>query len=143
MSDIGFTHIALSVSDVDKSISFYAKYAGLKVVHRRVDPITSLDVAWICDLIRPFVIVVIKARLVDGKLLPHSHLGVACESREKVDRLCSEAESEGLLLNGPNDSEPPVGYWAYLRDPDGHTLEISYGQEVSSLLENLLAQPKL
>ena len=45
MSDIGFTHIALSVSDVDKSISFYAKYADLKVVHRRVDPITSLDVA--------------------------------------------------------------------------------------------------
>ncbi|MEG4392822.1 VOC family protein [Microcoleus sp. BROC3] len=143
MSDLGFTHIALSVSDVDKSISFYAKYAGFKVVHRRVDPITSLDVAWICDLIQPFVIVLIKARLVNGKLLPDSHLGVACESREKVDQLCREAESEGLLLNGPTDSEPPVGYWAYIRDPDGHTLEIAYGQEVSALLEKLLAQPKL
>jgi catechol 2,3-dioxygenase-like lactoylglutathione lyase family enzyme len=87
--------------------------------------------------------VLIKAPLVDGKLLPDSHLGVACETREKVDRLCSEAESEGLLLNGPNDSEPPVGYSAYIRDPDGHTLEISYGQEVSSLLEKLLVQAKL
>jgi catechol 2,3-dioxygenase-like lactoylglutathione lyase family enzyme len=45
MSDLGFTHIALSVSNVDKSISFHAKYADLKVVHRRVDQITSLDVA--------------------------------------------------------------------------------------------------
>jgi catechol 2,3-dioxygenase-like lactoylglutathione lyase family enzyme len=143
MSDIGFTHIALSVSDVDKSISFYAKYAGLKVVHHRVDPITPLDVAWICDLIRPFVIVLIKAPLVDGQLLPDSHLGVACETREEVDRLCSEAQSEGLLLNGPNDWGSPVGYWAYIRDPDGHTLEISYGQEVNSLLEKLLAQAKL
>jgi hypothetical protein len=24
----------------------------------------------------------------------------------------------------------PVGYWALLRDPDGHALELSYGQEV-------------
>jgi hypothetical protein len=23
-----------------------------------------------------------------------------------------------------------VGYWAFLSDPDGHTLEISHGQEV-------------
>ena len=25
---------------------------------------------------------------------------------------------------------PPVGYWAFLRDPDGHTLEVSFGQQV-------------
>ena len=30
----------------------------------------------------------------------------------------------------PNDYGPPVGYWAYIVDPDGHNLEISYGQEV-------------
>jgi hypothetical protein len=23
-----------------------------------------------------------------------------------------------------------VGYWAFIEDPDGHNLEISYGQEV-------------
>ena len=31
---------------------------------------------------------------------------------------------------GPFDDGPPVGYWAYVVDPDGHNLEISYGQEV-------------
>jgi hypothetical protein len=30
---------------------------------------------------------------------------------------------------------PPVGYWAFLRDPDGHTLEISFGQEVGVTVE--------
>ena len=68
-------------------------------------------------------------------LSPESHLGVACESREEIDRLCNEAQREGILLKGPNDWGSPVGYWAYIRDPDGHTLEISYGQKINFLVE--------
>ncbi|HEY9607363.1 MAG TPA: VOC family protein [Allocoleopsis sp.] len=134
MVDRGLTHVALTVSDVDASIKFYEKYAHLHVVHRRIDRRTQLDVAWISDSIHPFVIVLLKVPQVDGALLPESHLGVACESREEVDRLCQEAQSEGILLKGPIDSPPPVGYWAFIRDPDGHTLEISYGQEVESVV---------
>lgn len=136
MADLGLTHVALTVSDVDASISFYEKYAHLKVVNRRVDRTTQSDVAWIGDTIHPFVIVLLKMPKVDGALLPESHLGVACESREEVDRLCNQAQSEGILLKGPIDSPPPVGYWAYIRDPDGHTLEISYGQEVESVIKS-------
>jgi hypothetical protein len=29
-----------------------------------------------------------------------------------------------------------VGYWAYIVDPDGHNLEISYGQEVGFTVEH-------
>jgi hypothetical protein len=36
---------------------------------------------------------------------------------------------------GPTDSGYPVGYWALLSDPDGHTLELSYGQEVGLTVE--------
>lgn len=91
--------------------------------------------AWLSDLTRPFVIVLIKSAKVNGTLSPQSHLGVACESREEIDRLCQQAREEGLLLDGPNDWEPPVGYWAYIRDPDGHTLEVSYGQEIRFTIE--------
>ncbi|QHG16235.1 VOC family protein [Nostoc sp. ATCC 53789] len=135
MSDLGFTHIALAVSDVDASISFYAKYAQMTVVHRRTDQTTQVDVAWISDLTRPFVIVLIKAAKVEGALLPQSHLGVAYQNRGEIDRLCNEARAEEILLDGPNDWGFPVGYWAYIRDPDGHTLEISYGQEISFTVE--------
>jgi catechol 2,3-dioxygenase-like lactoylglutathione lyase family enzyme len=136
MADLGLTHVALTVSDVDASISFYEKYAHLKVVNRRVDRTTQSDVAWIGDTIHPFVIVLLKMPKVDGALLPESHLGVACESREEVDRLSNQAQSEGILLKGPIDSPPPVGYWAYIRDPDGHTLEISYGQDIESVIKS-------
>jgi catechol 2,3-dioxygenase-like lactoylglutathione lyase family enzyme len=76
------------------------------------------------------VIVLIQAERVEGRLDGFAHLGVGCESRAEVDRLCALAREEGRLGLGPLDSGYPVGYWAFIRDPDGHNLEISYGQEV-------------
>lgn len=129
MTDFGLTHVALTVTDVDQSIAFYAKYAHFQVVHRRTDDRTKSDVAWINDLTRPFVIVLLKVDCVSSPLLLESHLGVACKTREEIDRLCHEAKIDGVLIRGLNSSPPPVSYWAYLRDLDGHTLEISYGQK--------------
>ncbi|BCL39343.1 VOC family protein [Nostoc sp. MS1] len=131
MSDFGFTHVALAVSDIDASVSFYTKYARMTVVHRREDKANQSEVAWISDLTRPFVIVLIKTDEINGVLLPESHLGVACRTREEVDHLCDEARLEGVLLKEASEGGYPVGYWAYIRDPDGHTLEVSYGQEIS------------
>ncbi|NJM78091.1 MAG: VOC family protein [Acaryochloridaceae cyanobacterium RU_4_10] len=130
MTDLGFTHVALAVTQVDQSIPFYAKYARMQVIHRRTDPSIQSDVVWLSDLTRPFIIVLIEVPQVDAPLLPIGHLGVGIESREEVDRLCEEAQLEGVLIKGPQDGGSTVGYWAFLKDPDGHTLEISYGQEV-------------
>jgi len=130
MPDVGLTHIALTVTDVDRSIAFYTKYARMRVVHRRTDGESGRTVAWISDGTRPFAIVLITTSPVHAVLSPWTHLGVACADRADVDRLCDEARREGVLIDGPSDSGPPVGYWAFLRDPDGHTLELSYGQEV-------------
>ena len=130
MSDLGLTHIALPVSDVRASIAFYEKYARMRVVHRRKDAESETEVVWVSDLTRPFVLVLIGVASVEHPLRPWAHLGVGCESREEVDRLCAEAAADGCLRRGPQDSGPPVGYWAFLSDPDGHTLELSYGQEV-------------
>ncbi len=127
--DRGLTHIALETVDPDRSIEFYARYAAMQVVHRRTDE-GGVDVVWLCDQTRPFVIVLIKTAAVAHPLRPWAHLGVACRDRAEVDRLCRLAQAEGVLLEGPSDAGPPVGYWAFLRDPDGHTLELSYGQEI-------------
>jgi catechol 2,3-dioxygenase-like lactoylglutathione lyase family enzyme len=125
MHDVGLTHVALPVADLDASIAFYARYARMQVVHRRPGTV------WISDRTRPFVIVLLEASKVEHPLRPFAHLGVGCESRDEVDRLCALARDEGCLIGGPNDYGPPVGYWAFLRDPDGHTLEVAFGQEVA------------
>lgn len=123
--DVGLTHVALPVRSLDAGIAFYARYAGMEVVHRRE------NVVWISDRTRPFVIVLIETGEVDYPLRPMAHLGVGCRSRDEVDRLCEQARDDGCLITGPEDYGPPVGYWAFLRDPDGHTLELSFGQEVA------------
>ena len=129
--DHGATHVALPVVDVDRSVDFYSRYAGMKVVHRRVDQATGSVVAWISDLTRPFVVVLIQApETSEGLKGVWAHLGVGVASRDEVDRLCARAAAEGRAVVGPNDYGYPVGYWAYIVDPDGHNLEISHGQEV-------------
>jgi catechol 2,3-dioxygenase-like lactoylglutathione lyase family enzyme len=116
--------VALPAADLERSIAFYASYAGMQVVHRRE------GVVWLSDRTRPFVIVLIESDEAVEPLRPVAHLGVACGSREDVDSLCRRARDEQVLIAGPFDYGPPVGYWAFLRDPDGHTLEVSHGQEV-------------
>ncbi|MFB2967862.1 VOC family protein [Aerosakkonema sp. BLCC-F183] len=130
MIDIGLTHIALPVSDIEQSINFYATYAQMQVIHRRIDAGRGVAVAWLSDRTRPFAIVLIQTDSVDPILSPFAHLGVGCHNRESMDALCEKARQEGVLIEEPKDSGPPVGYWAFLRDPDGHTLELSYGQEI-------------
>lgn len=133
--DLGLTHIALTVRDIDKSIEFYSRYAAMQAIQRRIDQETQSDVVWLSDLTRPFIIVLIKADVIEAPLRPISHLGVACATRADVDSLCEKARQNGIEVEGPMDSPPPVGYWAFLRDPDGHTLELSYGQEVAFTVE--------
>ncbi len=130
MSDVGLTHVALPVRDLDESIGFYARYTELRVVHRR------RGVAWLSDRTRPFAIVLLEAGEVGHPLSPCAHLGVGCASRADLDRLCALARDEDRLIDGPTDAGPPVGYWAFLRDPDGHTLELSHGQEVTRTIED-------
>jgi catechol 2,3-dioxygenase-like lactoylglutathione lyase family enzyme len=130
-TDLGVTHVALPVTDLDASLAFYERFASMRVVHKRTDASTGTSVAWISDLSRPFVLVLIETPSVDTRLGGvFCHVGVGVAERSEVDRLCSMANEDGLTVLGPLDAGPPVGYWAYIVDPDGHNLEISYGQEV-------------
>jgi catechol 2,3-dioxygenase-like lactoylglutathione lyase family enzyme len=130
VADLGFTHVALPVRDIDASVAFYAKYAAMKVVHRRTDANAGNTVVWLSDGTRPFAIVLIETREVRNPLLPIAHLGVGCASRAEVERLVEEAKGEGRPTIGPVDAPYPVGYFALISDPDQHTLELSHGQEV-------------
>lgn len=144
MSDLGITHIAFLVRDLSASIAFYERYAAMRVIHRHHGhdepgsgdpnaPNPQTEVAWLSDLTRPFVIVLIQSDHFgrDTPLGPFGHVGIACASREEVDRRAALARQEGRLSRPPADAGPPVGYWCYLADPDGNTIELSHGQEVA------------
>jgi catechol 2,3-dioxygenase-like lactoylglutathione lyase family enzyme len=127
--------VALPVTDLEASLDFYRRFADMDVVHRRRDQDTDCQVVWVSDRTRPFVIVLIEHDGADGGLTGFSHLGVGCETRQEVDRRCELARGEGRTVLGPLDSGPPVGYWAFITDPDGNNLELSHGQEVGLTVE--------
>ncbi len=145
MIDRGFTHVALFVADLDASVTFYQRYAAMKTVHERREPASQSRVAWLSDGTRPFALVLVAPERLSwrrriarwiAKLFPSSsHLGVACASREEVESLCELAGREGRLRKVPRDLGPPVGFYGMLADPDGNTLELSYGQEVRLTVE--------
>lgn len=130
MPDIGFTHVALAVASVPASVAFYERYTDLRVVHRRTDG--SARIVWLSDGRRPFVLVLAEGQPTETPIGPFGHLGIGCPDRGEVDRLAALADEADCLVKSPEESGYPVGYWALLRDPDGNTVELSYGQEVAA-----------
>lgn len=128
MSDIGLTHIALPVRSVESSVALYAQYARMRVTHSRP------GVTWISDRTRPFAIVLIETTGEIKPLLSMVHLGVGVASRAEVDRLCLLAIENGCLVREAEQMAPPVGDWALISDPDGHTLEVSYDQDLAGIV---------
>jgi hypothetical protein len=49
MFDVGLTHIALPVCNLEASVAFYAAYARMQVVHRQTDLSSGAEVAWLSD----------------------------------------------------------------------------------------------
>jgi catechol 2,3-dioxygenase-like lactoylglutathione lyase family enzyme len=142
ITDIGLSHIALPVTDLDRSIEFYRRFADMEVVHRRRSS-DGRGVAWISDLTRPFVVVLLETEVTDH-LGGWGHLGVGCVSRDEVDHRLVTASEAGFEVVGPCDDGPPVGYWGIITDPDGHNVELAYGQEVKLTVESIqpAIQPK-
>ncbi|MEH0884995.1 VOC family protein [Enterobacter sp. UNJFSC 003] len=130
--DVGFTHVAFVVSDLDNSIAFYHRYAGMDVIHRREPNLPEArKVAWLSDRTRPFALVLVQVdKVTDTPLGNFGHLGVACASAEEIDKKVEMARLEGVLRKEPVQAGDPVGYFVFIADPDGNTLELSYGQRV-------------
>lgn len=126
-----FTHVALLVSDVDKTADFYIKHCGLKVLQRRVDPKTGYRSVWLGENLN-FVIVAFESdnKPIQSITKPLSHLGFALNSREEVDEIAKLAEKEGLLKYGPVYFDEVVGYICEVLDPDRNSVEFSFGQKL-------------
>lgn len=140
---VSLSHLAIPVVDVEKSIAFYEKYLQMKVVKRRENPTN----VWLADGIRPFQLVLLAADPVDTldtnrsgptdyhnaklahPIVASSHIGFTCRSCSEVKRIAEMAKQEGVLEHGPCEEGWPGGYCAYITDPNGHSVEVSYNQE--------------
>lgn len=126
------THVATLSRDIDRSVDFYRRFLGLHLVHDRNDD--GVRVVWLSEEAEDphFVLVLIGVppeQEIERSLA--EHLGYDLPSREAVDQIAARGEAEGILLQGPVDAGPIVGYYCMLRDPDGNVIEFSHGQPIN------------
>jgi len=122
------THLGLPVTDLDKSIAFYEKWAGMKVQEHLKDPM-GIKGARLAQKSGGFVISLL-AMPMPMPMPGIMHLGLDCASKAQVDKIAADAKAAGVLVSGPVDSGPDLGYQVYVSDPDGNNLEFAYGQKV-------------
>lgn len=124
------THIALQVRDMARSVAFYQRYCGLRVVHERHDETHVVWLGWGEDPPR-FVIVLLQRDYERNEQPPSQHIGMAVDSRAEVDALHAQAVADGVPVHWPPvDAGPVVGYLCGVRDPDGNMVEFSFGQRI-------------
>ncbi len=125
------THVALQVRSLERSIAFYRRYCGMRVVHERQEH--GIHVAWLGWGEDPpkFVIVLLEEPYEVNRQPPWQHIGMAVDSRAEVDAAHSKATDDGLTNHWPPvDAGPVVGYYCGVPDPDGNIVEFSFGQRI-------------
>ena len=129
---IRWTHITINVSDLDRSVEFYTSFCGLMIVRDR--RLEGRHNVWLGPPTPPgedptFVLVMVQDE-VTARL---DHFGFQCDSREEVDRISEQARQQDILIEPPKDIGGVVGYFAMVRDPDGHRIEFTFGQPLKGL----------
>lgn len=143
MASPNLTHIALHVKDLDQSVAFYCNFAGMREIHRRDDKETNQQTAWVTTdaewaPIHFVMVLLCGAPTLFGGARPQapigpvSHLGFAVDSRAEVDMIAQKAEALGILRRPPEYVNEVVNYICFVSDPDGHSVEFSYGQELGA-----------
>jgi lactoylglutathione lyase len=126
-----WTHITINASDLDASVDFYTSLCGLSIVRdRRLEGHNVwLGAATPAGEDPVFVLVIVqdevKARL--------DHFGFQCDTRQEVDRIAELARQQDILVEPPIEVGGVVGYFAMVRDPDGHIVEFTFGQPLRGL----------
>jgi lactoylglutathione lyase len=129
---IRLSHLGLPVTDLAKSIAFYEKWAGM-TVERPQDQV-GIRGARLIQKGGAFVISLLEMPMQMALPMPGvMHLGLDCTSKAQVDKIATDAKKAGILVSGPVDSGPDLGYQTYISDPDGNNLEFSFGQKVGVL----------
>ena len=124
------THIALHVQDVEKSKAFYAKWAGMNEVHSHGDYLQGTKTVWMASPGQgdDFVIVLVPGANDNKQAEGMRHIGLSVGSEKEVKKIASEAKKAGILHWDYATYSWPIGTLCSVKDPDGHIVEISYGQ---------------
>ena len=135
-SSVRWTHIALPVSDMDKSIAWYESYTPMRLLHSRED--ADGYGAWLGHPDqgdKPFILVLVSFLADQAKgrqpiMAPFAHIGIEMPTKDDVDAIAERGRVDGCLAWEPQWMPEPIGYICACTDPDGNMIEFSFDQGV-------------
>jgi len=128
VADIEFRihHTMLPVADLDRSVTFYTRLLGMKPMGRRTDETRKVEVGHVgygdretqpsLELTRDL------SENAPSEIAP-TGIHVAIHVND-LQRLCSVLERERVKFIAPIKGTPGRRLVAWIRDPDGHALEL-------------------
>ena len=144
-----WTHLALSVTNIDAMIDWYTTYTPLQLLVRREDD--HGYGAWLGHPDAPDTpFILVFAQFFAGHepdesakptpLGSFAHLGFEVAERSDIDDIAAVAEEGGWLATPPLQLPYPIGYICMVRDPDGNTVEFSHDQGVYEFAQEHFAR---
>lgn len=115
----GLTHIALKVKNPEKSLLFYQRVFGARVMYQKEDFI-QIQTPGSRD-----IIVLIKARDVRQNDKGIIHFGFRLKNPNDIEKLFQDVGSAGGHIKEKGEFVPGEPY-AFIHDPDGYEIEVWY-----------------
>jgi lactoylglutathione lyase len=136
VNDLSFRvhHTMLPVADLDRSIAFYTRLLGMKVKERHASEARRVEVSLIGygdEASAPFLELIqdISEKAPSQVTPANIHVGI---DTSDLAKLCKVLEAEGVPFIRPfKQRSDGMGFSAWIRDPDGHELELAerYGRK--------------
>jgi len=130
VKDLNFRvhHTMLPVADLSRSITFYMRLLGMKLKERHASEARKVEVGLVGygdDASAPFLeLIQDTSEEAPTHVIPANiHLGIDTSDLRK---LCAILEKEGITFIRPfKQRSDGMGFSAWIRDPDGHELELA------------------
>jgi lactoylglutathione lyase len=130
VKDLSFRvhHTMLPVADLDRSVAFYTRLLGMKVKERHASEARKVEVGLVGygeKASEPFLeLIKDTSDNAPAQVTPANiHIGIDTSDLRK---LCGILENEGVRFIRPlKQRSDGMGLSAWIRDPDGHELELA------------------
>ena len=121
-------HTMLPVANLDRSVAFYTRLLGMKLKERHASDARKVDVGLVGygdKASEPFLELIQDiSEKAPAQVVPANiHVGIDTSDLRK---LCGILEKEGVTFIRPlKQRSDGMGLSAWIRDPDGHELELA------------------
>ena len=121
-------HTMLPVADLDRSVAFYTRLLGMKLKERHASEARKGEVGLVGygdEASAPFLeLIKDTSERAPAQVMPANiHIGIDTSDLRK---LCAILEKEGVPFIRPfKQRSDGTGFSAWIRDPDGHELELA------------------